>query len=569
MVPTDTPHHGTTVIHSLLYGIRTLLWLVARAASLRARAPDYVVFTLSGPLPLVAPPRRWGRSPFGPCEGSLHGLAEACRRIATDPRIAGVVFNLRTHLSPAAADGLREVFQGLGAAGKRVVVYAAELDTQGVRIAAAAHRVVLQEGGRVGPLGVARAFLFLADALGRVGVRAQVVPSGPYKWPGTFDRTDLPEPVRENMEALLDADQAALVDALVAGRGKTPAGVGALIDQGLLTDLEAQAEGLVDELAAEEQLPALLGTPRHPARLATWARARRGLRRPPPPRPGRYVALIRVQGYIVSGRSQTPPLVPPLPMLFAPRAGDLSVVQAARRVLADRRAAACVLWIDSPGGSATASEAMYQALAALGAHKPVVAAMGNVAASGGYYVAAAAHWVVARPGTLTGSIGALWTKFTIGDFFTRVSLHRQVLSRGRHATMHDAARPYTEEQLRMVERGVARVYEVFRARVAAGRKLTPEAVDGVGQGRVFRGAQALDARLVDALGGLDAAVAKARELSGLPPDAPLLEVGAGRRGLPPPRAGATPAALYAAESVALLGREGCHALCPLWTDPPE
>jgi protease-4 len=560
------------VLAYVVYALRVALWLLGRVLVPPRRAPDYVVFTLDGALPELPPPRPLFPFRRGPAGASVRELAEAFGRIGDDRRVQGIVLLVREPaLARGRADALRALIAGLRGKGKRVVVHAAELSSQSLRVAAAADAVLLQEGGHVGPLGAVRGMTFLKDALDRAGIAADVVPSGPYKWPGLLDRTELPEPVRRNLDELLDAEAAALADALAEGRNMTPEAARALIDRGPLTDLEARDAGLVDGLMSEEELPVHLGSAAKPATLVPWPAARRAVRARPPLAPGPYVALVRVQGPIVRGRSRHPPFgatgaAAAVPLVLSARTGDRTVVQAARRVAADRRAAACVVLIDSPGGSATASEAMFQALAALARKKPVVAVMGAVAGSGGYYVAAACREVFAQPGTLTGSIGALWIKLAIGDLLARLGLRRERLTRGAHADMHDSGKRYTPEERALVERAIGRVDAVFRARVAAGRRMTQEAVDGVAGGRLFDGRGALAAGLVDTLGGLVEAADRARALAGLPADAPLTEVQPPTRRPSGPRADPAPL-LYLAEGLAALGREGAYTLCPfLWQE---
>ncbi len=552
----------------ILYVLRVALWLLGRVLVPPRRPPDYVVFMLDGALPELSPPKRPFPFRRGAGGRSVKAFAEAFARIGDDPRVKGVVLLLREPaLSRGRADALRGLIAGLRKQGKRVVVHAADLSSQALRVAVAADEVLLQEGGHIGPLGAARGLTFLKDALDKVGIAADVVPSGPYKWPGLLDQTELPEPVRENLDTLLDAEAKALTDAIAEGRDLKPAAARMLLDRGPLTDLEAKDAGLVDGLLSEEALPVHLGDAARPATLVPWPMARRNLRGRPPRPPGRYVALIRIQGPIVRGLSRFPPIgatAVPLPIVVSARTGDRTVVQAARRVARDPRAAACVVLIDSPGGSATASEAMFQALVALNHKKPVVGVMGAVAGSGGYYAAAACREVFAQPGTLTGSIGALWIKLAAGDLFARLGIKREHLTRGAHVAMHDAGHRYTAKERAIVERGIARVDAVFRDRVAAGRHMTPEQVDGVAGGRLFDGTAAKEAGLVDALGGLAEAAGRARELAGLPTDARLVEVAAPPRRPVGPRAEPAPL-LYAAEGLALLGREGAYTLCPfLW-----
>ncbi len=280
------------------------------------------------------------------------------------------------------------------------------------------------------------------------------------------------------------------------------------------------------------------------------------------------MALLRIEGEIVDGRSQRPPLKPPfaLPFLLNERAGDLSVVQAARQVLKDKRAAALVVYIDSGGGSATASEAMTAALKKVAAKKPLVVAMGPVAASGGYYVATPARWMVAQPGTITGSIGVLHGKFVNAGLLGKLLFSRETISRGKRATLLSSERPFSEEERELIWRQIRRTYDLFLDRVAASRHLTCEAVDAVGGGRVWTGRQALERGLVDELGGVDQALEKARHLAGLSHRAPLREVRPGKRSLPPSPTSSLALAQYVIEGWRQFNEAGTLCLCPLIVD---
>src|ERR1051326_4994583 len=281
---------------------------------------------------------------------------------------------------------------------------------------------------------------------------------------------------------------------------------------------------------------------------------------------GRYVALIRIEGTIIDGRSGRPPVAPPveLPILGEPRAGDLTVVQVVRQVAADRRAAAAVLYVDSRGGSVTASEAMRQALAAVAAKKPLVTAMGPIAGSGGYWVAMPGRWIVARPGTLTGRIGELSGKLVTGGRFSKLLVSRETVAEGKHAVMEGDEKPYTAEERQIVQAMIDRAYGTFLDVVAAARGVARGELEPIAGGEVWTGSQALDRKLVDELGGLDAALAKARSLAGLPDTAPAIEVHPPKRALAPaplPTGAALPG--YLLEGVALFNRTPVHALMEL------
>jgi len=215
------------------------------------------------------------------------------------------------------------------------------------------------------------------------------------------------------------------------------------------------------------------------------------------------------------------------------RAGDLSVVQVARQVAADKRAAAVVLYVNSRGGSSTASEAMRQALAVVGQRKPIVVVMGPVAASGGYWVSMPGSWIVARPGTITGSIGVLSGKIVTGSMWEKLLFNRETIARGDRVLLESDERPFTDEERSIVRADITRIYNAFLRLVESARKMTSDELAPIAQGKVWSGRQALERKLVDELGGLDAGLAKARALAGLSEKVPMREVRGPRRVIPP------------------------------------
>src|SRR5713226_5593354 len=186
-----------------------------------------------------------------------------------------------------------------------------------------------------------------------------------------------------------------------------------------------------------------------------------------------------------------------IPLVGDDRAGDLTVVQAARQVAGDKRAAAVVLYVNSRGGSATASEAMRQALDVIAASKPLVVAMGPVAGSGGYWVATPGRWIVARPGTLTGSIGVLTGKLVTGGMFSKLMVNRETVAFGQHVTLEGDDDPFSDEERNIVRGEIDRTYELFLEAVDSSRKMTRDDVHPIAAGRVWTGSQALERKLVD------------------------------------------------------------------------
>jgi protease-4 len=213
-----------------------------------------------------------------------------------------------------------------------------------------------------------------------------------------------------------------------------------------------------------------------------------------------------------------------------------------------------VLFVNSRGGSATASEAMRQALNVIAARKPVVVSMGPVAASGGYWVATPGRWIVARPGTLTGSIGVLSGKVIAEGMWSKLRVNRETISFGKHATIEDDSRPYSDEERKIVKGQIDRIYRVFLEVVGKARGMGVEEVDPIAAGRVWTGRQAFERKLVDELGGLEAALSKARSLAGLEDDAPMREVWAPKRSVPPSATGAAAFVAYLLEGAELMSR---------------
>jgi protease-4 len=247
------------------------------------------------------------------------------------------------------------------------------------------------------------------------------------------------------------------------------------------------------------------------------------------------------------------------------RAGDLSVVQAARKALKDKRAAAVVLYVDSGGGSATASEAMREALVEINKEKPLIVSMGPVAGSGGYWVSMPGRHIMAQPGTITGSIGVLMGKLVTGGMLDNLLFGRETISRGKNILIDDGEEPFSEEERSIVWERINRIYDVFLDHVSESRNLSREDVDAVGKGRVWTGKQALEHGLIDELGSLDQALAKARGMAGLHERAPVRVIRPDKRVMPPT---ASPAATleYVMEGVRMFQWGTALLLCPYTWD---
>jgi protease IV len=547
----------------ILFPFRYLWWLVARLRSRLGKPPDYVMFVLEEDLPALPDPPRplWQRFTSRP-RLSIKELGERFNVIARNPQIKGVVLHLRASGMPMSTrEDLRELVDNLRKAGKRVVAWAPFYTTGAYYLACACDEILLMPSGNVAALGFSTTGMFMADGLRTIGLGADFVQISPYKSaPDILTKSKMSDEYRDQVTWLVESQYRELIGAIVEGRSLDESGARALIDGSPYGDRQAYEERVVDGLVAEEKLPDHLS--RHfgrAATIATWEQAKASLQVPRPRfRRGRYVAVIRIEGTLVDGRSGQLPVKPPIevPLFGEDRAGDLTVVQAARQIAADKRAAATVVYVNSRGGSSTASEAIRQAIEVIAARKPVVVVMGPAAASGGYWVSTAGSWIVARPSTLTGSIGVWSGKLVTGGVWTKLLFNRETIALGEHATMLSDDRPFTEEERKIVRREIERIYAYFLNLVAKARKMRADQVVPVAEGKVWTGRQALDRKLVDEMGGLDAGIRKAREMARLSDDAVVREVRSPKRMVPPRSEAATAAGWlgFLVDGVKLLSR---------------
>jgi protease-4 len=550
----------------LLFPFRYLWWLIGSLRARLGRPPDYITFLIEENMPVLPDPPipQWQRF-FRRQRLSVRELGRRFEAIQKDPRVKGVVLHLRpVPMSLAVLQDIRELVARLRKSGKRVIAWAPFYTTGTYYLACACDEILLLPTGIVQPLGLSSTGMFLAQGLARVGIQADFIQVSPYKTAAdVLTKSKMSDEMREQIRWLLKSQHEQLVEAIKDGRKLDADGALQVIDGSPYTDEQAVVRKVVDAVLSEEQLPQRLSSAAE-VRIGDWDQARKRMSRPAPRlRVGSYVAIIRIEGTIIDGRSGRPPVAPPIevPIVSDPRAGDLTVVQVARQVAADRRAAAAVVYVDSRGGSATASEAMRQALAVVAAKKPVVTAMGPVAGSGGYWVATPGRWIVARPGTLTGSIGVLTGKLITGGLWAKLLVNRETVAEGRHAVMEGDEKPYTAEERQIVQSMIDRTYGMFLDVVATARGVARGEVEPIAGGKVWTGAQALEHKLVDELGGLDTALAKARSLAGLPDTTPALEVHPPKRALAPQTLPTTAGlAGYLLEGMSLFNRTPVHAL---------
>ena len=481
---------------------------------------DYVQFNLPSQLNQLPENRNFiqekimGKAPI-----SLVDLERAFDRIANDSRPKGVILYIRNFtMSLADLQSLKDVIERLRARGKRVIIFAQDYGMAEYFVATSADEIILQPGGMLSTIGLLRSQTFLKDTLEAIGLQAESVAISPYKGAGdTFTRNEPSKEGEEQFNWLLDSQYQLLVSGIANGRDLGHDDVREMINGAPYVSSDALEKGLVDAVINEEGLKAHLNT----ENIVLWSQADNILPLKMPRDPSKYVAVVRAAGTIMPGDSQNPPVDLPIPLVGGERLGDATLVQQVRNLMTDERCVAMVLYIDSPGGSAAASEAMSAALDEFSKEKPIVVYMGSVAASGGYYIATSADYIFAQPGTITGSIGVIMMKMVNSEMLNKLKFNPYYYQRGDNADILAPNSKFTDKQRAKVRESIEHIYDLFIERVAANRKMKPESVDKIGGGRVWTGQQALENGLVDGLGGLYEAINKARELAKVSENTPF------------------------------------------------
>jgi protease-4 len=377
-------------------------------------------------------------------------------------------------------------------------------------MASAFDKLYLQPGGELGITGVVHRKFYLRGLLDKLGIIPQLDHRHEYKAAKYVLTEDhMVEPDREATSTYVGAQFEQLIDGIAAGRNLDPAIVRSLIDRGPLLASEAREAGLVDDLLYRDQVYKQIreGWGKNGRTLDVGTYLKRAKR---PHRGGPTIALIYGTGAVVQGSSQFDPLT------RQPAMGSDDMAKAFRAAIDSKRVKAIVFRIDSPGGSAVASDTIWrETQRAIEAGKPVIATMGNIAGSGGYFVAAGCTKIVAQPGTLTGSIGVVAGKLVTREAWAKAGISFDDVARGDNARFMSSDQEFTESEAERFQALLDAIYEDFVGKVAAGRGKSFEEAEAIARGRVWAGSDAHDLGLVDALGGIRAAVDLAREAAGL------------------------------------------------------
>jgi len=503
-------------------GVVGLGIVVVRHSAVKS-LPDAIVLTadLTGGLSDKPDPDTASRLLFGE-KATLRDFVDAVDRAAADPRVKGLYIELGgDSLELAKTQQVRDTIAAFRAKGKFAIAFADTFGeggpgTRPYYLATACDEIWLQPLGQVGLTGLRVETPYLRGLLDKLGITADFAHREEFKTAmNSLTETAMTAPEREEDEALLSSLWGQIGSGIAAARKLTPDQLDALADRAPLSANDAQAQGLVTKIGYRDQ--ALNDARTHAgdgARFMTFSRYLAAAGRPNSN--GSKIALIYGTGLVTRGGGA---------------AGDLTgengfsasaIGRAFAAASRDKDVRAIVFRIDSPGGSATASETIWRDVEeAQKRGKPVIVTMGDVAASGGYYVAAPADKIVAEPATLTGSIGVLAGKIVLSGLMQKLGITMDSAQRGANSGMFSATQDFSPAGHAWLEAELDDTYAGFKNHVAAGRHLSADAVEAVAKGRVWSGEDAKKNGLVDALGGYETAFALARQAAKLADDAPI------------------------------------------------
>jgi len=512
---------GAIIFVFILVAVIGLALIVSSFGRPSVAENSVLVLNVSGSLPDYAPPV----DPFAKAIGipqtpSFTGLLTHLRKAKVDSRVRAVLLDINfPGIGWGKADELRDAISDFRGSGKPIYAYMELGTNREYYIATAAEKIFVPPSGDLYINGFAAEATFYKGSLDKLGVEADVIQIGPkYKSaPDQYTKKEMGEGQREVINAILDEYYGRFTGAIAETRKKTPEDVQGLIDNAPYNANQAKELGLIDEAFYKEQVYEELQTRlgyKSGDKLRTLSSSEYrevpsdslGLNN------GERVAVIYASGAIYPGSSNDGPF-------GGQTVGSDTIVKAVDDAAADASIKAIVLRVDSPGGSALASDLMWYALENAKAKKPVVVSMGDVAASGGYYIACNANKIVAEPASITGSIGMFMGKPVVKGLYDWLGITNQYVMRGKNSGIFRETEKWTpEERAKMEEQANNVYYNNFVPKVAKGRNKSIEEVNTLGQGRVWTGTQAKANGLIDEFGGLEKAVEIAKQLANLPVD---------------------------------------------------
>jgi len=468
---------------------------------------------------------------FGSMQPRLHEVIKRLDEAAADSKLGGVILHIKSpELRPGTNAEVRAAITRIRKADKKVYAFLESAMNQDYVLATACDQIIIPPSDALIINGLQMELTFFKRLFDKLGVRADFIQVGDFKGASEpFTRAEMSPEFRKQLDSVVDDYYQQMVTSIAEARKLDADKVKQLIDQGLFTAEEAKQAGLVDRICYEDELEAQLKSEHQAEELAINrkygkkqreeldfsgiggfmkfmelmtggdAPKKKSSKRP-------KIAVIYAVGAIMTGESSSG-------FLDDEMVGSDTIVKAIQKAEEDDSIKAIVLRVNSPGGSALASDLIWREI--VRAKKPVIASMGDVAASGGYYISMGAKRIFAEPGTLTGSIGVVGGKIAVKGLLDKIGVNTEVVRRGQNSGTFSITEPFTDHEREAWKRLMGETYKQFTTKVAEGRKLDVARVQELAQGKIYTGRMAVDVKLVDQIGTLQDAVAAAKEMAGL------------------------------------------------------
>lgn len=443
---------------------------------------------------------------YGFLKSNTSNLYEILRQIKTvkeDPTFKGIILNINDlNCGMGLIEEVRNAIIDLNKS-KESIAYFTIGGTNEYYLASAAKKIIVPPTGYVGLTGLAYIVPVYKGVLDKIGIGAQFEQVGKYKAGGeSLTQDKMSQENKEQLTSIIDDMYERLTENIAQNRNLSKATVKQIIDKGLVTSSKAKEFGLIDDVAYIDEIPFLYPTlPKNAFNVKNYKKKYYGWTIP-------KIAIVYAEGDIVEGKG--------VKGFFSNSKviGSESLSQILKTIRQDDSISAVVLRVNSPGGSVIASDIILQEIKKFKKnHKPVIISMGDIAASGGYFISCSADKILANPSTITGSIGIFFGKINFENLYNNLDIKHEVIKRGEHADANSLHRAFTEEERKILQDVLKDGYNLFLKRVAEGRNKKVEDIDKIAQGHIYTGAQAKKVELVDELGGLEDAIKAAKQLA--------------------------------------------------------
>jgi protease-4 len=502
---------------------------VSAAKSVEKGRNAVVRFSLKGEYPEGVSEE----GPFADMQPTLSKLMDRLKEAKADKEVKAVWLRIEDlELGRGKVNEVRSAIAAIRKAGKPVYAELVSADTGAYLVASACDFVYMPSSGDLALPGVRLEMMFYKGLLDKLGLKFEMLHMGKYKGAAEpMTRTTMSGPLRESLQAIVDDTYDHMVETIAKDRHLPDYTVKSLIDQGLFSAADAKDAGLIDEVTYADDFEKSLGERLKLSKVdvdATYKKKQAedysglggfmklmealsgGKKSESGNSKKQKIAIVYAVGEITEGKSSSS-------LFGGSTLGSTTMVEALNKVFGDPKVVAVVLRVDSPGGSATASDLIWHA--SQNQKKPMVASMGNVAGSGGYYIAMGAKKIYAEPSTITGSIGVLGGKLVTDGLYAKIGLNTEVVSRGKNSGILTSTSPFSPDERKIWLRHMEETYHEFVSKAAQGRHMDYEKLEALAQGRVYTGRQAKKLGLIDEVGTLNDAVAAAKKLAGLKADA--------------------------------------------------